>query len=148
MKLRLLRIQNYNDYTIGALYIDNRLQCFVLEDEKREVKIKSETRIPRGLYKLRLQTSGTLHSRYSKIFPFHKGMLHVQNVPNFEGIMIHVGNTDEDTAGCLLVGTGHVVGQNMISNSRQAYSELYKIVSSALLKNDEVILHVVDELLG
>ena len=146
MNIRLQRIQKYNDHSEGLLYIDGQLICFTLEDEKRDVKVKLETRIPAGTYEITLSTFGGLHSKYAKSFPNHKGMLWLRNVPGFEFIYIHVGNTDEDTAGCILVGLSLSIGNNMISSSRLAYNLVYKRIIQAIEKQERVFIQVVDEL--
>lgn len=148
MRLRVQRLQSYDDYTIGVLYIDGKLQCFTLEDEKRSVKIWGETRIPAGVYNMRLQTAGTMSPRYASRFPFHAGMLHLLNVPNFDGIFIHIGNTDDDTAGCLLLGLSHNMGSNLIGNSTMAYTQAYKKIVKAFTDGDSVTIQILDELLG
>lgn len=148
MTIRLQRLQSYADYTIGALYIDNEIQCFTLEDEKRSVKVWGETRIPAGVYNMRLQSSGRLHDKYSTMFPFHQGMLHIQNVPNFEGIMIHVGNTDDDTAGCILLGDTHNIGMNFIGSSSKAYKRIYPKIAAVLAQKQSARILIVDELRG
>jgi hypothetical protein len=75
-----------------------------------------------------LGTEGGFHLRYSGNFPnIHRGMLHVQDVPGFEYILIHIGNTDKDTAGCLLVGEQAVTskGDMRVNMSKIAYERLY-----------------------
>ena len=146
MNIRLQRIQKYNDHSEGLLYIDGQLICFTLEDEKRDVKVKLETRIPAGTYEITLRTVGSLHDKYAKSFPNHKGMLWLRNVPGFEFIYIHIGNTDEDTAGCILVGLSLSIGNNMISSSRLAYNQVYKRIVQAIEKQERVFIQVVDEL--
>lgn len=94
MKLQLVRITFNATETLGHLYIDGNYFCDTLEDTFREVKIKHETCIPTGKYKVTL----TYSNRFKRVLP----LLH--NVPNFEGIRIHRGNTDKDTSGCILVG--------------------------------------------
>lgn len=147
MIVRVQRLENYDHYTVGALYIDGKLQAFTLEDEKRDVKIMSKTRIPAGVYTARLQLAGSLHNNYKARFEFHKGMIHLQDVPNFSGIMLHIGNTDRDTAGCILVGESHKIGRNFISQSTQAYTRVYNIISKALIAREKVSFLVVDELM-
>jgi hypothetical protein len=101
--------------------------------------VPSETRIPAGSYKVELRTTGGFNARYKKKFPdIHQGMLHVQDVPGFEYILIHIGNTDENTAGCLLVGTGARSGEGdmSIQSSRVAYKNLYSKVVEAAKQND------------
>ena len=109
MKLEVLRISSQKDSTSGILFdVSNGKRTFLaytLEDEQRDVKVYGETRIPPGTYKLKLRTEGGYHSRYvSKYGDWHKGMIWVQDVPGFEYILWHTGNTDESTAGCLLLG--------------------------------------------
>ena len=95
-----------DDTTVSRVSVDGRFVCFGLEDEFREEKLASETRIPAGTYDVRLRTEGGHDARYAQRFSdIHKGMLHVRDVPNFTWILIHCGNTDEDTDGCLLVGS-------------------------------------------
>ena len=142
MKLLVERFTSDKDATISAIYLDNVFQCFGLEDEYREEKVASETRIPAGSYKVGLRTTGGFHARYEKKFSdIHQGMLHVQDVPGFEYILIHVGNTDENTAGCLLVGTGAraAEGDMSIQSSRVAYKKLYsKVIEAAKQENLEI----------
>ena len=79
--------------------------CYTLEDEQRALKVKGETRIPAGTYNRTKKRRG-FHARYDKKYPgIHRSMLHVTDVPGFEYILIHTGNTDEHTAGCLIVKT-------------------------------------------
>ena len=105
MKLQVVRFQMGSDATNGMLFIDGVFECYTLEDEYRDVKVMGETCIPEGTYDIKLRTEGGFHNKYTaKYGAFHKGMLHVQDVPNFEYILIHTGNTDEHTAGCLLLG--------------------------------------------
>ena len=97
MKLEVLRFSSESDSTLGLLFdvTDGRkFLCFTLEDEARETKVMGETRIPAGTYKLKLRKEGGYHSRYVKKYgSMHKGMIHVQDVPGFEWILWHTGNT-------------------------------------------------------
>ena len=96
-----------------------------------------------GTYKIKLRTVGGFHKRYSKRFEdIHKGMLQVMDVENFEYILIHCGNTDEHTNGCLLLGdtqTSNVVASNgFVGKSTQAYSRVYPKIANALINDEEV----------
>ena len=105
MELEVIRFSSGTDSTNGILIdkTNNKFLAYTLEDEYRDEKKFGETRIPEGTYKLGLRKVGGYHTKYSKRFSdIHIGMLHVLNVPNFEYILIHCGNTDEHTAGCLL----------------------------------------------
>lgn len=146
MKIVIERISSDKDSTISTVYVDGQFICFGLEDEHREHKVPAETRIPAGVYSVQLRTIGGFHSRYKKKFSdFHKGMLQLQNVPGFEYILIHVGNSDGDTAGCILVGMGAISSQGdmSIQSSVNAYRLLYGIVVDAAKDND-LTLEIID----
>ena len=109
MKLKVVRFSSQEDSTSGLLFLEKNagleFLCYTLEDEHRNFKVSGETRVPAGTYKIELRTEGGFHKRYSRKYGrMHKGMLQITNVPGFEYILIHTGNTDEHTAGCLLVG--------------------------------------------
>jgi len=143
MRILVDRIYSDDDATLSNIYVDGEFVCFGLEDEYREEKVSGETRIPAGTYDMTMREVGGFNSRYKKKFGFHIGMLQVANVPNFEYILIHIGNTDKETAGCLLVGEGAIVnGQISIQYSTNAYKKLYKMVSGACLKRDLKIEYV------
>ena len=147
MKITVKILKETNDATLSAIYLDDEFQCFGLEDEQRDVKVAGETRIPRGLYNIGVRDVGGFHNRYTKKFEghgdFHKGMLQVLNVPNFEYILIHIGNTDENTAGCLLVGVGADSDNMTISKSKVAYIEFYeKVIDEAI--NGNVTIEYID----
>jgi len=134
MVIEVDRFVSDADTTISQITVDGEFVCFGLEDEYRETKLSKETRIPAGTYQIKLRKVGTHHKKYSVRFAdIHKGMLHIQNVPKFTGILIHCGNTDEDTAGCLLVGSQAITepGDMKIINSTAAYRRLYSIVVNA-----------------
>ena len=108
-------------------------------------KVYGETRIPAGTYKLKLRTEGGYNKKYSKRFPgIHRGMLHVTDVPGFEYILIHCGNTDEHTAGCLLVGdtqeNNQINNNGFIGKSANAYKRIYPKIAQAILDNNEVFI--------
>jgi hypothetical protein len=128
------RITSNASATLSNIFINDVFECFGLEDEFRYEKVIGETRIPAGRYKVKLRTVGGFDGRYRSKFPdFHKGMLHVQDVPGFEYILIHVGNTEKDTAGCLLVGkNATTLNALTVPASTQAYKSLYqKVVYAA-----------------
>lgn len=114
MKLLLKRIALKEKYTIGKLYIDGEFFSDTLEDPVREEKIYGQTAIPKGTYKVTI----TLSPRFRRWLP----LLH--DVPNFEGVRIHRGNTPEDTHGCILVGQNKIKGQ--VVNSAYTEIELMK----------------------
>ena len=153
MKLKVLRFSSQEDSTSGLLFLEGNkgleFLCYTLEDEARALKVKGETRVPAGIYKVILRTEGGFHNKYKKKYGgFHKGMLHVTNVPNFEYILIHTGNTDEHTAGCLLVGDSQenniIIKDGFIGKSVNAYKRIYPNISKALEKGEDVSIEYVD----
>lgn len=132
MELKLLRYSDNGESTLGLLFVNKEFQCYTLEDERRTKKVYGETRIPEGRYKLDLRKVGGFHQKYSgKFGEFHRGMIHLRGVPNFKYVLIHIGNDDDDTAGCLLVGNkanNNKVSSGFIQNSTDAYKELYQVI--------------------
>ena len=153
MKLEVLRFSSQKDSTSGALFDvtngDRKFMCYTLEDEKRDEKIYGETRIPAGTYRVTLRTEGGFHKKYAHRFQdIHRGMLWVRDVPGFEFILIHCGNTDEHTAGCLLVGetqsSNVKEGNGFIGRSTQAYFDIYPSIAGALEAGEEVTITYID----
>ena len=139
MELEVIRISSGSDSTNGILLdkTNKEFLAYTLEDEYRDEKKFGETRIPEGTYKLGLRKVGGYHAKYSKRFSdIHIGMLHVLDVPNFEYILIHCGNTDEHTAGCLLVGdsqeNNQITTNGFIGKSTQAYKRIYPDIANAI----------------
>jgi hypothetical protein len=146
MKITVERFVSDDDSTLGALFVDDRFECFTVEDEFREIKVPAETRIPAGRYSVTLRTHGGFHARYGRKFSaFHRGMLEVLKVPNFTDILFHAGNTEKDTAGCLLVNAGVYARRGEMSGqaSVDAYKRFYKKVVEAAA-NDDLDLFIID----
>ena len=137
MNLELKRIFKGKDYTIGRLFINGEYFCDTLEDPVRQLdsikdKIYSETAIPAGKYKVSMSIVSPKYS-IRKSYNWCGGRLpRLLDVPFFEGILIHSGNTPDHTAGCILVGENKVKGQ--VINSMNT------------LKNLWVKLNVADEI--
>lgn len=120
MKLTLKRIALKDKYTIGHLYIDDKYFCDTVEDKVRDLskekKVYGETAIPYGTYEVKW----TYSNKFKKYMPL------LVNVPQFEGIRIHSGNTAADSLGCIIVGQNKEVGK--VLNSRATVSKLYPII--------------------
>lgn len=126
MRLTLKRIANKKTYCIGKLYINGKYFCDTLEDVDRgldstmteedikKIKVKGETAIPTGIYKIILNYS----PKFKKVMPL------ITNVKGYSGVRIHTGNSAKDTEGCLLVGKNTVVGR--LTESRKMYDALFK----------------------
>ena len=141
MDLYLKRIAKKKTYTIGKLYIDGVYFCDTIEDCDRGLKqtdayaankrkkVQNETAIPTGRYQV---TLGVQSERFKKKaqYAFCNGYLpRLLNVPCFEGILIHIGNTAADSSGCILVGQNKVVGK--VINSTQTFLKLYSKLQDA-----------------
>lgn len=143
MNILVSRDKNNGDTTIGRMFIDDKFECWTLEDQPNEKKVYGETRIPAGTYEIKLRTTGTTHAAYSKRFPgMHKGTLHIQDIPGFKYVLIHIGNTDEDTLGCILVGSD--VRDWKLLNSTIAYKKMYPKIAAELEKGNRVTITVQD----
>ena len=121
MELTLKRVALKDTYTIGRLFVDGQYFCDTLEDKVRPdgVKVYGETAIPAGTYKVVI----TYSNRFKRMLPL------LQNVPMFEGIRIHPGNTAVDTHGCLLVGINTEKGK--ITQSKVTFDKLFKLLEKA-----------------
>lgn len=140
MKLTLKRIALRPTYTIGKLYIDDVYFCDTIEDTVRDInkngkfdngekKIHSKTAIPYGTYEIKW----TYSPRFKKYTP------QLMNVPSFEGIRIHAGNTSADTEGCLILGKNKQVGK--VLNSRDTINKFYPIIKEAC-SNGKVTIEI------
>jgi len=114
MEIKIKRIHGSENSTIGELFINGVYECYTLEDKERPIKIKGETAIPKGTYKVIINQS----NRFKRLLPL------LINVPNFEGVRIHAGNTNHDTEGCILVGNTR--SKDFIGQSRKAFDKLFK----------------------
>jgi len=134
MILTLQRSQTLGSTTIGRLFVNGVFQCYTLEDQIREpgVKVPGTTAIPPGDYAVTI----TLSARFGRELP----LLH--DVPNFTGIRIHAGNTDRDTAGCILVGKRLALHGDRILDSREALQEVLGRLRTALDAGESVRIQV------
>ena len=131
MEITVQRYADDDQKTRSLVFIDGVFECYGLEDTFHENKIPDQTRISEGTYRVGLRSAGSIHPKYLQRFPDdHKGMLHILDVPEFEWIYIHIGNTQFHTSGCLLVGAG-VSTSGALQSSELAYWNLYKKVVKA-----------------
>jgi hypothetical protein len=147
MELLLKRFSGADESTLGLVFVEERFFCYSLEDQFNEPKIPGETRIPAGRYQIILRNEGGMVTRYKKRFSWHSGMLWLQNVPGFRFIYLHVGNKDDDSEGCILVGDGqvqNVTERGQVTSSVAGYRRLYEIITEALL-SEEVWIEIFDE---
>jgi len=132
MDLKVIRKEFTEKSTIGELYVDGAFECYTLEDKVRPVKIKGITAIPAGAYEVIISFS----ERFNRQLPL------LLNVPNFDGIRIHPGNTDRDTEGCILVG--QTKAPDFIGDSRVAFEALFQKMQEAA-KREKIFLEITQE---
>lgn len=156
MELTLKRIALRSEYTIGKLYVDGEYVCDTIEDTVRdldkdgkfangEVKIPGKTAIPYGRYEITMKVKSPKYSNFAKYSWAKKydGYLpRLLNVPHFEGVLIHAGNTAADTEGCLLVGLNKVVGKVIDSvNTFRRLMDDYLVLAKK--RNEKIFIEVV-----
>ncbi len=153
MELLVDRKWKKQSYTISNLLVNGKWFCNVLEDADRglddsmsvdrilELKKPTITAIPRGTYEITLDV---VSPKYSKV-QFYKDVCNgkvprLKNVKGFDGILIHAGNTDKDSSGCLLVGVNKVKGQ--VVNSKETFKALYKLLQDRKSKGEKIVIKI------
>lgn len=156
MELRLERIALRSEYTIGKLYVDGEYVCDTIEDTVRdldkdgkfmngEVKIPGKTAIPYGRYEITMKVKSPKYSNFSKYSWAKKydGYLpRLLNVPHFDGVLIHVGNSALDSEACVLVGENKVVGRviNSVNTFRRLMDEY---LVPAKKRNENIVITII-----
>lgn len=136
MDIKLIRETFTDKSTIGRLLIDGLFYGWTLEDTDRRLeedvnrKIKGKTAIPTGRYRVII----TWSPRFKRDLPL------LVDVPGFDGIRIHSGNTPNDTEGCILVGK--TKGNDFVGQSRVAFNEVFSAIQSALDQNEDVFITI------
>jgi len=154
MNITVKRIAKRASYTIGRMYINGIYFCDTCEDTDRGLtqymslaeikrkKIYSRTAIPTGTYNV---TMNIVSPRFSKRDFYKKNcdggrVPRLLNVPGFDGVLIHVGNSAADSNGCLLVGKNSQVGK--VLNSTNTFLALYKKLKEASLKGEKITITI------
>ena len=148
MEIKVERTVKMDTYTIGKLYINVNYVCDTLEDKDRglssnmsaeqirKLKVKGKTAIPTGRYIVDMNTVSPRFGARAQ-YKFCRGKLpRLCNVPGFQGVLIHCGNTAEDTEGCLLVGNNSVVGH--VLNSKATFNILYLRLAIADKRGEQI----------
>ncbi len=149
MRLTNKRLISDSESTLGLLLVDNKKFGFVIEDEYREKKVKGETRIAPGIYRVQFRKELTpLTKKYRAKFPWFFWHLELQNIPDFTAIYIHIGNFESNTQGCQIIGNkAGFDSRNHFRNfeSTDCYKRLYLLVTDALTRGEKVWYQVVGE---
>lgn len=139
MELLLKREYKVSNYTIGSLYVngeffsntledtDRDLKSSMSQDEISKIKVYGKTAIPYGTYKITMGVVSEKFKDRSWAKPYDGKIPRLLNVPGFEGVLIHPGNNEEDTYGCILVGKNDTQGK--VSNSQNTFHKLMAILS-------------------
>lgn len=150
----LQRYSDNGDDTLGLLFTGEQynlsLSGHTLEDEKRLIKVKGETRILAGIYELKLRkVLSTLTKKYRGLYDyFFTWHIQIMDVPNFNYVYIHIGNDDEDTDACVLIGDGannNMIAPGFISNSTIAYERWYTMTRDYLEAGNQSHIEIRDE---
>lgn len=135
MKLRVERLWKKPAYTVGRLFVNGKFFCNTLEDTVRDLsnekKVYGKTAIPYGEYKV----------IYNWSPKFGRNLPRLLNVPAFEGILIHPGNTADDSAGCILVGRNTEVGR--LTESRYTSDKLNVLIEDAQRRGESITIEIV-----
>lgn len=147
--LRLTRKYKGSNYTIGSLYIDNKYFCDTLEDvdrgldykmtlsEIKSKKIQDQTAIPTGVFKVSLHEISLRFKNRPWAIKYDGKIPRLIDVPGFDGVLIHPGNTSSDTSGCILVGQNKIKGK--VVNSVSTFD---KLMNELLKDNDNIVLTI------
>jgi hypothetical protein len=144
----VIRYFGNSTWSMGIWLFNQQAICFTLEDAHRTEKLKGKTRIPAGLYMLELKPIGSsrFDSKAWNMPPLrYYGMLRLRAVPGFEEILIHPGNSDADTEGCLLVGCGANLVAGQVLGSAPAYLKVYQPIADVLKKGEPVSILIQDK---
>lgn len=128
MKMVLKRHLTVGETTVGELYVDSKFVCYTVEDAVRDDKVYGRTAIPAGTYKVTV----TYSPRFKKMLPL------LLNVPGYEGVRIHSGNSAKDTEGCILPVTSVRADGRYGFESVKAFKKLMPMITNDLVQKQEI----------
>lgn len=154
MKILVNRVAKKEKYTIGKLSIDGVYVCDTIEDKDRGLKqdtpidkikkdkVYGQTAIPSGVYNVTLDVVSNKFSQKPYFKALCGGKLpRLMNVPGFDGVLIHTGNDETDSYGCIIVGYNKVFGK--VIDSKKAFEKLYPILKKASSKGERITIQIV-----
>lgn len=152
MEITLIRKYPKQTYTIGQLYINGKFFCNTMEDTDRnlyqgmseetikQIKVPTQTAIPYGRYRITLNVQSPKYAKKKQYAKCNGYLPRLLNVPGFEGILIHIGNTAEDSAGCILVGLNKEKGK--VLESTTTFWKLYDILKQANDNGEKIFINI------
>ncbi len=147
MRLHSQLIAETEESSLSVMTLAGEFLCFVLEDGFRLKKVFAQTRIPPGIYNIGKRREGGFYEQYRARWK-HDFSIQILDVPQYENILIHIGNTVYDTAGCLLVGLGVAYnGRFAVNQSTAAYLQVYETIKLAFDKGEKVEIEISREIL-
>ena len=148
MKTTFLRYCDNDEATASLVFVDGTFYCYGLEDQHQDVKVRGETRIPSGTYELKYRMIDSPKTEeYRAKYPWFTYHLHLQGVPNFKYVYVHIGNDDGDTDGCLLVGdsiNNLTQTRGFLGTSTPAFKRLYYLIGEALNAGEKCFVEIKD----
>lgn len=147
VNIELKTIAQNDKYTIGRLYIDGKYYCDTIEDAVRDLpkncpytvkgqsckckeKVYAKTAIPAGTYEIKM----TYSNKFKRVLPL------LVDVPHFMGIRIHRGNTEQDSAGCIIVGENKVKGK--VINSTPYEIDIVKKFNKYIEEGKKILITI------
>lgn len=159
MKLLLQRIAKKDKYTIGKLYMQDSQNkqwvklCDTIEDKDRnldqsmseanilKIKVKHQTAIPTGTYKIVMNIVSGTFSKKQKYKDFCSGKLpRLSYVKGFSGILMHAGIDQDSSSGCIIVGENKQVGK--VINSWETFKKVYRLLKAAADRSETITLTI------
>lgn len=159
MELLLTRIAKKEKYTIGHLYMRDRQNrqwvklCDTIEDKDRnldqsmseaniaKLKVKHQTAIPTGTYKIVMNVVSNSFIKKQKYKDFCNGKLpRLSYVKGFSGILIHAGIDQDSSSGCIIVGLNKQVGK--VINSWETFKKVYILLKDAADRSETITLTI------
>lgn len=146
------RFQPELDWTLSEFFIANKKECVGVEDEFRKIKVKGETRIDEGIFELDLRFSpkfskkfyvnskGELSKEKTTNFNIEHLLIWIKGTPRHEFVLIHWGNTDDDTDGCYIIGKTFATfnGQRGVTASQETYMRIYPLIFNKIMENKKL----------
>lgn len=149
--MNITQVRHYRgaNYTISRIYVNESYFCDAIEDTDRGLsdfmtddeitsrKVYARTAIPYGSYEVTIDVVSPKMSQKAIYKPIRGKLPRLLNVKGFDGILVHIGNTERSSAGCIIVGKNDVKGA--VSDSTKTFFALYAMMQKARAKGEKII---------